>query len=89
MLNLNEFEVVKRETNEHYYRFTIEVKERPMYCTHCYWDELLEDKDKFIVHSSKQREVSDIPTHGKPVEYKCLLYGEEKGIRGVLLGIHF
>lgn len=38
MLNLNEFEVIKRETNEHYYRFTIEAKERPIHCTHCYWD---------------------------------------------------
>lgn len=78
MLNLKEFEVIKREANEYYYRFTIEAKERPIHCTHCYWDELLEDKDKFIVHSSKQREVSDMPIHGKPVKlilmhkrYKC------------------
>ena len=75
MLNLKEFEVIKREANEHYYRFTIEAKERPMHCTHCYWDELLEDKDRFIVHSSKQREVSDMPIHGKPERRQVDLFG--------------
>lgn len=83
MLNLKEFEVIKREANEHYYRFTIEAKERPIHCTHCYWDELLEENDKFIVHSSKQREVSDMPIHGKPVKlvlihkrFKCPCCGK-------------
>ena len=40
MLNLPEFEVIKKEVNSHYYRFTIQAIERPFMCTHCCWEEL-------------------------------------------------
>ena len=39
MLNLPEFEVIKKEENEYYYKFTVIAKERPFVCTQCLWDE--------------------------------------------------
>ena len=80
MLNLSEFEVIKREENEYYYKFTIIAKERPFVCTQCLWDEtpILGDNKRFTIHSSKERQLFDIPIHGKPVvlilkhnRYKC------------------
>lgn len=80
MLNLSEFEVIKREENEYYYKFTIIAKERPFVCTQCLWDEtpILGDNKRFTIHSSKERQIHDIPIHGKPVilmlkhnRYKC------------------
>ena len=55
MLNLSEFEVIKREENEYYYKFTIIAKERPVVCTQCLWDEtpILGDNKRFTIHSSK------------------------------------
>ena len=80
MINLPEFEVVKREENEYYYKFTVIAKERPFVCTQCLWDEtpILGDNKRFTIHSSKERQIHDIPIHGKPVvlilkhnRYKC------------------
>lgn len=85
MINLPEFEVVKKEVSEYYYRFTIKAIERPFMCTQCMWDEMpiLGDDKKFIVHSTKEREVADVPIHGKPVKlilkhtrYKCPCCGK-------------
>ena len=80
MLNLPEFEIVKREENEYYYKFTIVAKYRPFVCTQCLWDEspIMGDTKRFSIHSSKERQLFDIPIHGKPVvlilkhnRYKC------------------
>lgn len=80
MLNLPEFKVIKREENEYYYKFTIIAKERPFVCTQCLWDEspIMGDTRKFSIHSSKERQLFDVPIHGKPVvlilkhnRYKC------------------
>ena len=80
MLNLSEFEVIKREENEYYYKFTIIAKERPFVCTQCLWEEtpILGDNKRFTIHSSKERQLFDVPIHGKPVvlilkhnRYKC------------------
>lgn len=85
MLNLPEFEVIKKEENEYYYKFTIVAKERPIVCTQCLWDEtpIMGDTRKFTIHSSKEREIHDIPIHGKPVilvlkhsRYKCPCCGK-------------
>lgn len=86
ILNLNEFEVLKVETNDHYYRITVEKKDKPDFCTYCMWDTMQnqifeEYKGKeFKLHSSKERIVSDISMHGKAVKiiikhkrYKCPL----------------
>lgn len=77
MLNLKEFEILKKESNEYYYRFTIQAKDRPMVCPNCLWDEDFEE-ERFIIHSTKERQVIDTPIHGKPVililkhtRYKC------------------
>lgn len=62
--------LLKKEVNEFYYRFTIEAKDRPFMCTQCMWEELdlhITDEyegKKFTIHSSKEREVVDIPIHG-------------------------
>lgn len=37
MLNLPEFTVLLKEQNEHFYRFTVERKELPYFCTKCGW----------------------------------------------------
>lgn len=80
MINLPEFEVIKKEENEYYYKFTVIAKERPFVCTQCLWDEtpIMGDNKKFTIHSSKERQIHDIPIHGKPVilmlkhnRYKC------------------
>ena len=85
MLNLQEFEVIKKEENEYYYKFTVVAKDRPFVCTQCLWDELpiMGEDRKFIIHSSKEREITDIPIHGKPVKiilkhsrYKCPCCGK-------------
>lgn len=85
MLNLQEFEVIKKEENEYYYKFTVVAKERPFMCTQCMWDEvpIIGDNKKFIIHSTKEREISDVPIHGKPVKiilrhsrYKCPCCGK-------------
>ena len=93
MLNLEEFEVIKKEENEYYYKFTVVAKDRPYVCTQCLWDEVELDLGdifidenkgkKFIIHSSKEREITDIPIHGKPVKiilkhsrYKCPCCGK-------------
>lgn len=39
MLNLQEFEVIKKkEENEYYYKFTVVAKDRPFVCTQCLWE---------------------------------------------------
>ena len=89
MLNLSEFEVVKQEQNEYYYRFTVECKEPPMVCTSCGWIGPSEfgclpgDEGKeFKRHAIKERIVADMPMHGKPVKllilhrrYRCPVCG--------------
>ncbi|MGJ3548975.1 transposase family protein, partial [Bacillus subtilis] len=68
-LNIPEFEVVKQEQNEYYYRFTVERKELPYMCTNCGWIKSEHDKaeDVFRVHQIKERTVSDLPIHSKAV----------------------
>ena len=55
MLNLPEFEVIKKEVSEYYYRFTIVPKDRPFMCTQCMWDEtpIMGDDKRFIIHRAK------------------------------------
>lgn len=80
MLNLPEFNVIKQEQNEHFYRFTVEKKDLPFMCTSCGWikSEYDEDTAEFKPHQVKERTVSDISMHGKAVRlvirhrrYKC------------------
>ena len=53
MLNLPEFEVIKKEVNEYYYKFTVVAKDRPYVCTQCLWDEMpiMGDNRKFTIHA--------------------------------------
>lgn len=56
ILNLPEFNVILKEENEHYYRFTVETKELPYMCTQCgcvrfiYEDENIGDNVEFKPH---------------------------------------
>lgn len=70
MLNLPEFDVIKKEVSEYYYRFTIQATERHFMCTQCMWDEapIMGDERRFTIHSTKDREIADVPIHGKPVK---------------------
>ena len=80
MLNLPEFEVIKKEVNEHYYRFTIQATERPFMCTQCCWEELdlpIEDENKgkkFIIHSTKEREVANMYKRLIPIKLYEAMY---------------
>ncbi|EEL78790.1 Transposase TnpA [Bacillus cereus AH1271] len=82
MLNLPEFNVILKEQNEHFYRFTVERNELPYLCTKCGWiktDLFEEDRTMhFKVHQIKEKTVSDISQHGKAVRivirhkrYRC------------------
>jgi transposase len=74
MLNLSEFNVIKQEQNEHFYRFTVEKKDSPYMCTQCGCiqfvtedGESVGDNVVFKPHQVKERTVSDISMHGKAV----------------------
>jgi transposase len=80
MLNLQEFNVISKEQNAYYYRFTVEKKELPYMCTKCGWikSEYDPNSANFKPHQTKERVVSDISMHGKAVRlvirhrrYKC------------------
>lgn len=86
MLNLSEFNVIKQEQNEYFYRFTVETKELPYMCMNCGCTKLQIPEEgidigreiKFSPHQVKERVVSDISIHAKPVKlhirhkrYKC------------------
>ena len=89
MLNLDEFEVTDKQVNEYYYVFHIQAKEKPTVCPMCTfvkndeqghpWLQSPEYVGKdFKQHSYRERELSDIPIHGKPVKlvlkhkrYRC------------------
>jgi transposase len=86
MLNLSEFNIIKQEENEYFYRFTVETKEPPFMCLNCGCTKLQIPEDgidigreiKFSPHQAKERIVSDISIHAKPVKliirhrrYKC------------------
>lgn len=89
MLNLDEFEVTDKQVNEHFYMFNIQAKEKPSVCPMCMfvkndeemhsWLQVDEYRGKdFKQHSSRERELSDVPIHGKPVKlilkhkrYRC------------------
>ncbi|KYC80767.1 hypothetical protein CHCC15325_3095 [Bacillus licheniformis] len=69
MLNLPEFEVLLKEQNEHFYRFTVERIEPPFICTNCgeIKSEYTNPDAEFKRHQVKERTVSDISMHGKAV----------------------
>lgn len=69
MLNLKEFNVIKQEQNDHFYRFTVERKELPYMCINCGWIKSEHDTSEgvFRPHQVKERTVSDISMHGKKV----------------------
>lgn len=89
MLNLPEFEILLKEQNEHFYRFTVERIEPPYMCTQCgcvkfmHEGENIGDNVEFKPHQVKERTVSDISIHGKAVRivirhkrYKCSACGD-------------
>jgi transposase len=89
VLNLPEFNVIKQEQNEYFYRFTVEKKEDPYMCMQCGCvrfitedGENVGDNVEFKLHQVKERTVSDISMHGKAVRlvvrhrrFKCSACG--------------
>ncbi|MED3800201.1 ISL3 family transposase [Lysinibacillus capsici] len=88
MLNLPEFNVIKQEQNEYFYRFTVEKKDPPYMCMQCgcvqfiHEGENIGDNVEFKLHQIKERTVSDISMHGKAVRivirhrrFKCSACG--------------
>jgi transposase len=82
VLNLPEFEVLLKEQNDHFYRFTVEKKDLPYLCTKCGWiktDFFKSDRDMhFKVHQITPKTVADVSQHGKAVRvvinhkrYRC------------------
>lgn len=86
MLNLSEFNVLETGQNDHFYRFVVETKELPYMCTNCGCTKIQLPEEgidigreiKFSPHQVKERIVSDISIHAKPVKlvirhkrYKC------------------
>lgn len=86
MLNLPEFNVITKEQNEYFYKFTVEKNETPWFCTQCGWfkpqfegTHFPEDIGKeFKPHQIKERVVTDISMHNKAVKlvirhrrYRC------------------
>lgn len=87
MLNLSEFNVIAKEQNDFYYKFTVEKNETPYFCTQCGWMKPMfgesklfpEDNGKeFKPHQIKERVVTDISMHNKAVKlvirhkrYRC------------------
>ena len=73
MLNLKEFKTMNKQVNDYYYLFNIEAKDKPTVCPMCNAVDV-----QFKKHSSRERELSDVPIHGKPVKlilnhkrYRC------------------
>ena len=63
MLNLKEFKTMNKQVNDYYYLFNIEAKDKPTVCLMCNAVDV-----EFKKHSNRERELSDVPIHGKPVK---------------------
>ncbi|MDP4174164.1 MAG: ISL3 family transposase [Bacteroidota bacterium] len=75
-LGLNEFNILKTETNDYDYLFTVEKAESPTICPKC--GHMNIENKPFWKHNTKERTLSDISMHGKRVKlllrhvrYKC------------------
>lgn len=72
ILNLPEFKVLKEETNEHDYLFTVETIDEPVVCMNCNTIRDFGTTGLFKKHSKNERLVSDISMHGKRVKIKII-----------------
>ena len=62
MLNLKEFKTMNKQVNDYYYLFNIEAEDKPTVCPMCNAVDVA-----FKKHSSRERELSDVPIHLKHV----------------------
>lgn len=76
VLDLEEFEVLEGYDSEEYYKFVVEAKEPPVFCTLC--GSFIEESQQFKVHDKRPRSVADVDLRGKKVvidiiqkRYKC------------------
>ena len=70
-LSLPEFTILKKETNEYDYKFTVETSEAPILCPHCHYtyvDIPGIDGEPFKRHGVRDRLVSDVDMHRKRVK---------------------
>lgn len=83
VLGLEEFNVLEGYDSEQYYKFVVEAKEPPMFCTKCMATGEVNDDGEFLpspfkLHDSRIRTVADVDLRGKKVvleiiqkRYKC------------------
>ncbi|TYS67041.1 ISL3 family transposase [Sutcliffiella horikoshii] len=76
VLDLEEFNVIEGWDSEEYYKFVVEAKEPPVFCTLC--GSFIEEGQHFKVHDKRPRTVADVDLRGKKVvidiiqkRYKC------------------
>lgn len=77
VLGLEEFNVLEGYDSEQYYKFVVEAKEPPHFCTLCGATNGLDDF-QYKVHDKRKRTVADVDLRGKKViieiiqkRYKC------------------
>jgi len=76
LLGLEEFNILEGYDSEQYYKFVVEAKEPPIFCTLC--GAFIEEGQRFKVHDKRPRNVADVDLRGKKVvleiiqkRYKC------------------
>ncbi|MGM0807546.1 MAG: ISL3 family transposase [Bacillota bacterium] len=76
LLGLEEFNILEGYDSEQYYKFVVEAKEEPFFCTLC--GSFIEDGQQYKVHDKRPRTVADVDLRGKKVvleiiqkRYKC------------------
>lgn len=82
-LDLMEFTIIDKKSNEHDYLFTVERNQPPFDCPHCLTPYVGDNKGKYYIHGNRERLVRDLNMLDKRVginiiqkRYKCLLCGK-------------
>lgn len=82
-LDLPEFTIIDKKSNEHDYLFTVERNQPPVKCPHCHILYVGDNEGKHYNHGNRNRLVRDLNMLGKRVginiiqkRFKCLLCGK-------------
>lgn len=72
ILGLDEFNVIEGYDSEQYYKFVVEAKEPPTFCTKCGTTAELDENGDFVTHVFKRKDwrprtVADLDLRGKKV----------------------
>lgn len=82
-LDLMEFTIIDKKSNEHDYLFTVECNHPPFDCSHCLTPYVGDNEGKYYIHGNRERFVRDLNMLDKRVginiiqkRFKCLLCGK-------------